>query len=124
MCHRQLEYLKETQYEQFSVVNSDFVQNLHYQNTEAPFIHFRQKSKSEDTIELTFENDPAWKWFKDDYVDKLESNKKWYPILDLIINCKGSSKPNKQWVDQINAAINKFGKERYFKNWDRSFLIH
>ena len=111
----QFEVLKKTQVTDYSLSNSNLIHNTIYNNLEAPLISYSEKSKTENLTEITFQNDPTWKWFKDDYVDKLESSSKWYNIMDLHIQCKGSSKPNKQWSLEINEAINKFGKDRYFK---------
>jgi hypothetical protein len=115
LCYSQFKFLNNTQYSQHSVSNSNFIQSIKYQNLEAPLFNYSEKKNTKVSNKISFANNPSWKWFKDKYVDKLESSKKWYPILDLHIQCKGSAKPNKQWSVQINNAINQFGKERYFK---------
>lgn len=90
------------------------IQKIIYINQSAPLLDYTGSNDGERDSS-SFKDAPTWKWFKDDYVDKLESSAKWYPIMDLLIQCKGSTKPNKQWSKQINEAISEFGKERYFK---------
>ena len=67
-----------------------------------------------DDSKNLFLSDNTWKWFKEQHIDKLTSNKDWYKIMDLLIRCKGASKPNKKWLDELYAAIDIIGSNRYF----------
>ena len=113
--YQQYKYLVDTQLSDLSLLDSHLNNNILFHVKDAPILNYGGVGESEGNAEITFKNNPTWKWFKDDYVDKLESSNKWYVIMDLHMQCKGSSKPNKQWGIAINEAIETFGKERYFK---------
>ena len=97
------------------MINSSLISDIKYEILDAPMLGVGAVDGLASADDTTFSNDPRWKWFKDDYVDKLESSVKWYDLMDLHIECKGSSKPNKQWAGQITKAVDEFGEERYFK---------
>jgi len=71
-----------------------------------------------DVTQNLFLSDSSWKWFKEQHIDKLTSSKDWYSIMDLLIHCKGASKPNKAWLDSLCAAIDAMGIDRYFNELD------
>ncbi len=94
--------------------SSTLIKNIDYQDKKAPRLASAGDGV-EGQEELSFKNDPLWKWFKDDYIGTLGSRENWYPVMDVLMNCKGSTKPNKKWLEEIHAAIATFGKEQYFK---------
>lgn len=96
------------------LIKSNYIKNIKYHNLEAQLIDFHT-NKERTNKKVSFQNNPRWKWFKDDYIDKLESSTKWYQLMDILTQCKGSAKPNKQWGKEISDAISIFGTERYFK---------
>ena len=111
----QYKYYKKHVLKDDQLINSNLIRNIIFLNHEAKLITIDEINSEESNQRLSFENDPSWKWFKDQYVDKLESADKWYNLIDILSRCKGASKPNKEWVKDINLAIVKFGKDRYFK---------
>ena len=61
-----------------------------------------------------FLSDSSWNWFKDQHIDKLASNTDWYAVMDQLIRCKGASKPQKNWLGEMQSTIAKMGQDRYF----------
>ncbi|PHN01918.1 DUF4132 domain-containing protein [Flavilitoribacter nigricans] len=80
------------------------------------FLEFRQAAQAKRRqTKSSFEKNVNWQWFKQDHIDQLSGKEKWYPLMDLLITCKGSKTPQKKWMEQMNKAIDDFGRDQYFK---------
>ncbi|RYU93476.1 DUF4132 domain-containing protein [Emticicia agri] len=83
-----------------------------------PFAHFKANKLSEKTgqkIKNRFLDDPNWVWFKNKYVDELNSKEQWYEVMNVIVQCSGSKKPNTKWLAELKEVIETLGAEKYFK---------
>jgi hypothetical protein len=60
-------------------------------------------------------NNLVFDWFRDKYIDQLSSNEKWYGLIPVLAEYKGTKQPNKKWLGQIRQQIVDFGKEKFFK---------
>ena len=88
-----------------------------YHKTDAPILNLEDnKTKTAATSSGNlFLTDSSWLWFKTDYIDQLQSKAQWYEIMNVLIQCKGSTKANKKWLEDLQKVIDKMGEERYFK---------
>ncbi len=75
----------------------------------------QEEDKPEETEAEQFKNSSMWAWFKDQYIDELSSKEQWYGIVPILARYKGVKRPNKQWLKEIQTAIDNIGQERFFK---------
>ncbi|MFB9076711.1 DUF4132 domain-containing protein [Flavobacterium procerum] len=62
-----------------------------------------------------FLEDINWKWFKDQYIDELNSKESWYEIMNVICQSPKGKKPTTAWLSELKTVIEKLGTEKYFK---------
>lgn len=77
---------------------------------------YTEVNAKQNDNDTSFQNDPTWKWFKDDNIDILESSSKWYQIMDLHIQCKGRSKPTNNGVKKSMMLSINLGRKDISKN--------
>ena len=95
---------------------NDFYTKYYKYNYDNP-LSFKEylKEKAKRSSSNKFLSDNNWKWFKEKYVDELPNSKDWYEIMNVIIRYTGSKKPTKKWLEDIGLAIEKHGKDLYYK---------
>lgn len=82
------------------------------------FADFKMAKLSNESYQKTnnlFLENPNWVWFKNKYIDTLNSKEEWYEVMNVIVQCSGAKKPNAKWLAELKETIENFGAEKYFK---------
>ncbi|MEO1259934.1 MAG: DUF4132 domain-containing protein [Bacteroidota bacterium] len=118
MNSAQFDYLKSVYLSnRFPEINGNSLyKKIIFSNKEAPILNLKNKDdQPNNQSNNKFLSDPTWKWFKDEYIDQLTSKEKWHDLMHHLIECKGSKKPNKKWLEELKEKINGIGIDRYFR---------
>ncbi len=106
----QFEYLINRYFpEKFPLIDTEYI----YYN-----IHFH-KDSSQTFMELKKENENSflantkWKWFKDKYIDTLTNKESWYNIMNVMLDSKGTKKPNPNWLSSAMETIKKMDVDQF-----------
>ncbi|MBK9590633.1 MAG: hypothetical protein IPO32_03700 [Crocinitomicaceae bacterium] len=117
----QFHYLTEIYFEQhfpsikeFNV--GEFLSDVSFEGMDAPSLHERSLNapiSGNENSQNDFKNNPDWQWFKERYIDTLNSNLEWYELMTTLIEFPESKKLIKDWTSKIHEQIHAFGEERF-----------
>lgn len=114
---KQFNYLINTYIpEKFNRINIDSVyRNINFSTDDTQtFESLKLQQSFLGNVDISFENDKNWKWFKDKYINKLSNKEKWFQIMSVILNNKAIKRPNKIWEKEIKQEIESHKIENYF----------
>ncbi|RIV23470.1 DUF4132 domain-containing protein [Fibrisoma montanum] len=123
-----LAFMAESEYQYFvntylavrfpNLLSLDLYALLNFDNqNKIPFHQLKEQvlQRVEPTNSNRFLSDVNWGWFKERYINGLNSRESWYRIMDFLISTPASKSPTIKWLTEAKRHVTQFGEERFFQ---------